>query len=93
MQTNFFEGRLVGSSENSGVSLPDFTKLAFGLPSVKIDSVDGLAELLPGVLGYDGPIVCEVMIDPNYIFVPNFFKKISRWKNDLCTTRRHVSLS
>ena len=71
-QTNFFEGRLTGSDKNSGVSVPNFTQLAsaFGIPSIRIHSVEDLETKLPGVLSHEGPIVCEVMLDSDYIFAP-----------------------
>jgi acetolactate synthase I/II/III large subunit len=71
-QTNFFEGRLAGSDKSSGVSMPNFVELAkaFGLPAVRIESPESLMQHLPDVLDHQGPIVCEVILDSDYIFSP-----------------------
>ncbi len=71
-QDNFFEGRKTACTRNSGVTVPDFIKVAkaFELPTSKIDSLENLDEQIQAVLNTDGPIVCEVMLSPNYIFAP-----------------------
>lgn len=71
-QNNFFEGRMVGSGTTSGVSFPDFMKIgnAFGLKTVKIDSVNTLQEKIKQVLNINGPVLCEVVVDPNCGFSP-----------------------
>lgn len=70
-QTNFF-GRLVGESPNSGVSLPDLSKLshAYGLRSCRLDSTHELRSKLEKVLSFPGPILCNVAMDPNQHFEP-----------------------
>lgn len=76
-QRNFFEGRFTACTQNSGVSIPDFVALgkAFGLNTVKIESLDGLSEQIKKVLEADGPILCEVMLSPDYIFAPKLSAK------------------
>lgn len=76
-QKNFFEGRMTACTQDSGVSIPDFVAIgnAFGIKSVKIDSLDNLKERINDVLNYDGPILCEVMLSPNYIFAPKLSSK------------------
>lgn len=71
-QNNFFNGNLIASGKDSGVSFPDFIKVAesFGLPAVKIVNQDNLKENIQKVLSRKGPIVCEVMLEDNYIFQP-----------------------
>lgn len=71
-QRNFFDGRMTGSGCDSGVGMPDFTKLAegFGIKSVKIESEENLENKILEVLNYDGAIVCEVMIQKEYAFLP-----------------------
>jgi acetolactate synthase-1/2/3 large subunit len=66
-QRNYFNGRYVGSSENSGVSLPDIKKIgaAYGFD---VFSITGDAEIHKGVeavLASPNPAVCEVSVDPN----------------------------
>lgn len=71
-QDAFFEGRYVASDKDSGVSIPDFVKVArsFGLSSVRIDSSKNLKENIEKVLTTKGPLVCEVMLETDYIFSP-----------------------
>lgn len=76
-QKNFFEGRMTGCTQKSGVEIPDFIKLgkAFGFNTVKIDSLDNLDNQIQSVLNMDGPVLCEVMLSPGYIFAPKLSAK------------------
>ncbi len=76
-----FDGRLMGSTAESGISFPDFMKLAeaHGFPGVRLNSHDGLKERLEEVVNHDGPIVCELMMDPDQIQAP---KSINRRNPD-----------
>jgi len=69
-QSNFFH-LLVGESPRSGVSFPDFLKLAaaYGLPSVSIRTAADFP-LLHDVLDRPGPVLCEVNLDPAQEFEP-----------------------
>ncbi len=71
-QRNFFNGHMTGSGDDSGVSVPDFCKLAtgFGIKSVKISSVDEVGKKIKDVLAYNEPIICEVMVEKEYAFLP-----------------------
>ena len=76
-QKNFFEGRMTACTENSGVSIPDFIKVgkAFGLETVKINSLTDLELQIKKVLEKQGPVLCEVMLSPDYIFAPKLSAK------------------
>jgi acetolactate synthase-1/2/3 large subunit len=69
-QSNFF-GRLIGESPASGVSFPDYAKVAtaYGIRSARISSVDE-TPILWGLLDTAGPALCEVMLDPSQEFEP-----------------------
>ena len=69
-QSNFF-GRLIGAGPSSGVSFPDYTRVAaaYGIPSVRIDHVDCLQQLWT-MLAAPGPALCEVMLDTAQEFEP-----------------------
>jgi acetolactate synthase I/II/III large subunit len=69
-QTNFF-GNLVGEGPSSGVSFPDIVKVAaaYGLPAVRLDGAD-FATRLDDLLAMPGPVVCDVMLDPQQPFEP-----------------------
>lgn len=71
-QKNFFNGNMTACSTDSGVSIPNFIKVgnAFGLKTVKIEKLENLNKQIKDVLEYDGPILCEVMLSPDYIFAP-----------------------
>jgi acetolactate synthase-1/2/3 large subunit len=70
-QTNFF-GREHGASPASGVSFPDFAAVAaaFGLPVMRLERREQLAEGLPALLGASGPRVAVVRLDPQQEFEP-----------------------
>jgi acetolactate synthase-1/2/3 large subunit len=61
-QSTYF-GRLVGSTPQSGLTLPDTLKVAaaYGLPTARIADQRELAAGIRAVLNADGPCVCEVM--------------------------------
>ena len=69
-QAGFF-GRTVGAGPESGVSFPDFVKVAqaYGLGARRIDKPLFVDEVC-AALATDGPEVCEVMLDPNQGFEP-----------------------
>lgn len=61
---NFFK-KIFAADPTSGVSLPDYQKLipAWGLEFERIND-DSELDKLKKVMDYDGPIVCELMLDP-----------------------------
>ena len=71
-QRNFFDGRLSGCNRQSGVEVPDFVQVAqsFGLPAVRLTKNADLSAQLEEILAMDGPVVCEVNCNENYIFAP-----------------------
>jgi len=75
-QRNFF-GRFTACNKQTGVGLPDFKKIAFGfdLPYIRIDKDEGLVSKLKQVLSKKGPLICEVMLEHNYIFAPKLSAK------------------
>jgi acetolactate synthase-1/2/3 large subunit len=71
-QDNFFEGRKVACDRTSGVSFPDFLKIAkaYDLPSASLSTTDDLDDNLEKILKQKGPVLCEVILSNNYIFSP-----------------------
>jgi acetolactate synthase-1/2/3 large subunit len=69
-QRGFF-GREIGSGPQSGVSFPDFGKIAkaFGLPFVEIAGLD-FRSRLDEALKSNGPLVMIVRLDPDQPFEP-----------------------
>lgn len=76
-QNNFFNGRMTACTTDSGVSVPDFTKVAaaFNLPSIVIDNPCDIREKINKVLNMQGPVLCEVMLSGGYIFAPKLSAK------------------
>lgn len=71
-QNSFFEGRMVGCDEKSGVSFPNMSKIAaaYDLKYVKIENHLNLSERIEEMLSISGPLICEVMLENDYIFSP-----------------------
>ncbi len=69
-QSGFF-GRLIGESPASGVSFPDYAKVAaaYGISSARIDHL-ACMNTLWDLLNAPGPALCEVILDPAQEFEP-----------------------
>lgn len=74
----FFEGRLVCCDPSSGLTLPDTCKIAkaYGLKAVKISNQSKLMDKVRDVLETSGPIVCEVLIDPDLKTAPRLSSRV-----------------
>ncbi|WP_295529829.1 thiamine pyrophosphate-binding protein [Novosphingobium sp. Chol11] len=71
-QQNHFPDNIVGCGPDSGLTFPDFTRLAggFGLPAAQVSTHAGLAAAIRAALDGEGPQLCEVMIDKRQEFAP-----------------------
>jgi acetolactate synthase-1/2/3 large subunit len=69
-QNNFF-GRLIGESPSSGVSFPDFCKVAqaYGLPASRLNQAE-FGNEIEQILAEPGPYLCEVILDDTQGFEP-----------------------
>jgi acetolactate synthase-1/2/3 large subunit len=74
-QNNFFK-RMVGESPVSGVSFPNILNLAeaYGITSMQIN-VENFEDGLRQALTSNGPLVCEVILDPDQAFEPKISSK------------------
>lgn len=73
MQDNLFDGKHFGSTPDSGVSAPDFCKIAiaYGMRSVKISTLKALNDLvLNDALNCDGPLLCEIEMPNTQFMIP-----------------------
>ena len=79
-QNALFNGRRAGVDEQSGVSCPDFTELAkaFGFPAFQIRTWEDFENVIPKVQEIDGPVICEVFMHPNQLFVPKLSLSIQK---------------
>ncbi|MFC0683946.1 thiamine pyrophosphate-binding protein [Novosphingobium clariflavum] len=71
-QQNHFPDRVVGCGPDSGLTFPDFPRVAeaFGIPARRVDTHGELAGAIRAVLEGDGPRLCEVMLDKRQDFAP-----------------------
>ena len=76
-QKNFFNSHLTGASAESGVSMPDFCKVAesFGIKSIKIQNPELMDSQIKSVLNLDGTVLCEVITEKDYAFSPKLSAK------------------
>jgi acetolactate synthase-1/2/3 large subunit len=70
-QGGFFKGNFIGESPRSGISFPDYVKLAtaYGLPASRIEIAD-FGPKIDEFLAIPGPALCEVILDPVQGFEP-----------------------
>lgn len=71
-QKSLFKGRYSGTDPDSGVSCPDYGKIAtaFGIRSFVIRTWGDFDTVIPQVLSYEGTVICEVFMHPEQFFVP-----------------------
>ncbi len=71
-QNSFFEGNLVASTPESGVSFPSFKKIseAFKLPYLKMEKHEEVAGIIKQALDTNGPVLCEIFMDPEQTLFP-----------------------
>ena len=77
MQDNLFDGKYIGSTPNSGVSSPDFTKIAkaYGIESVRFTNNHQLENNIKKVLEHQGPILCEIETPEHQLLIPRVQSK------------------
>tara|TARA_B110000090_G_C13397980_1_gene452047 strand:+ start:2559 stop:4445 length:1887 start_codon:yes stop_codon:yes gene_type:complete len=71
-QKTLFNSGYVGTNSASGVSCPDYSKLAtaFGIPSYQIHKWSEVDETITTIQAATGPVVCEVFMHPEQMFSP-----------------------
>ena len=76
-QRNFFNGRMTGSGDDSGVSVPDFVEVgkAFGLKTKRIKNPETMKQEREEVLSCNAPILCEGVTEKEYAFLPKLSAK------------------
>lgn len=78
-QSSYFK-EVIGCDSNSGLTLPDIGKVAqaFRLPSFRIDDQRDLRGCIREVLDLDGPVVCEVMVQPDQTIGPRVSSRLGK---------------
>ena len=77
-QDTYFGGNRVGSGRDSGVSCPDFIKVAqaFGLDTAEIKTNAEVKPQLEKILGTPGPLLCVVRINPTEQMLPKLSSEV-----------------
>ncbi len=77
-QRNLFQPPMIGIDPESGVSFPDFGKLAeaFGLKYYRLDSEENCDPVLREALACGGACICEAVVDPEQNFAPKSSSKV-----------------
>lgn len=71
-QQNYFNGRFVGCNPGSGVTFPDFGRLAaaYDIPYHACRTHDEMCQAIRTTLAGDGPQICELFLDLDQGFAP-----------------------
>lgn len=71
-QKALFSGRYTGTDRKTGVSCPDFSKIAFAFnfPAFQIRTWEDMKTNMPKVQASQGPVICEVFTHPEQPLVP-----------------------
>lgn len=77
-QTNLFDPPLVGVCDGNGLSFPEAEKLAwaYGVPFLRITRLEEVQEKIRQLLETEGPVFCEVVLDPEQNFEPKLSSRV-----------------
>ncbi len=67
-----FKGRIMGADKKSGLSFPNYNKIANShkMEYIKIKNHSGLSNKIKKILKNKKPIICEIMMNPNEEQIP-----------------------
>ena len=71
-QKTHFQGRLVASDPQSGLTLPSIEKqaYAYNIPFYRIVNQYDIQNKIETIINTNGPSICEIMVDQNHITQP-----------------------
>ena len=71
-QKNYFNNRLIGESNQSGLSFPDTLKIAkaYGIKAVRIRNYQELENKLDGILNFDKAVIVDIIIPRDQPIIP-----------------------
>ncbi len=77
-QRGFFKGHFVGCGAGSGISCPDALRIAeaYGFKGTRIENQASLSERIADILSAEGPVLCEVMLDPDEKMEPKLSSEV-----------------
>lgn len=78
MQRNYFKGHYVASNPSSGVTLPASEKIAaaYGIKYLVIKTNDDIEANVNEALAFEGPVICEVVVDPSEPTIPKLTSQV-----------------
>lgn len=76
-QQNMFQGRFTGCTRETGVEIPDFSKVAaaFDIPYFRIENHEQLQEGVRKVYETKGVVICEVLQDWDQMIEPRIMSR------------------
>jgi len=77
-QHNYMEDRFLGVGPDSGLQTPDFVAVAraYGIEAIKIEASGDEESQIRYALNYDGPIVCEIIVQEFAPIIPRIASKV-----------------
>ena len=77
-QHNYMDDRFLGVGPDSGLKTPNFCEVAraYGIKSVKIEKSDDIDCLITEVLKFEGPVVCEVVVQEFAPIIPRIASRV-----------------
>ncbi len=77
-QHNYMNDRFLGVGPDSGVGTPDFCAVAnaYGIQNYRITIDDDITKIIQNVLAYDGPALCEVIVQDFSDIQPRIASKV-----------------
>lgn len=78
-QKNYFNERYIGEGPKSGITMPDTLKIceAYGIPAVRVASLDDLDHAILKAFETPGPYVIEIMTPREQLIVPTVSSKVN----------------
>ncbi|MBF0272105.1 MAG: thiamine pyrophosphate-binding protein [Magnetococcales bacterium] len=79
-QKNLFKGQYTAVNADTGVTCPDFKKIAhaFGIPYFSIRNWNEFNSTIDPIQNADGPIICDIFMDPEQYFYPKLSLAIDK---------------
>lgn len=77
-QRNLFQPPLIGLDPETGVGFPEWKQLAgaFGFTYYEVSGETACSQTISKVLETEGPVLCNVIVDPEQNFVPKLSSKV-----------------
>jgi acetolactate synthase-1/2/3 large subunit len=76
-QNNFCSGHFIGESPETGVTIPDMSKIAnaFGIKYFRLDNIKNFDQIITEVINHKECLICEVITPSNQMLIPRVASK------------------